>query len=174
MSLTLRGVRLAASLVLAVAALGGTAARWGSPTYDLSRAQAKAGAYNYVVVQRDAFEGAPGYALGWTDHTTRRNYVFVDRIAELPVDSRPKVARKIGMHEVGHSRWRARGHSIPDMHDWWRYIRRSAFTGYSEQKIEEDYAETYSRCKDFQTGVSYTWRNPRPTTADLPRLCAEL
>lgn len=143
-------------------------------TYDLSRAEAKAAAYNYTVVQRAAHAGAPSNALGWTDHSTRTNYVYTDRIDNLPLASQQPAARKVGMHEVGHDRWKARDAAIDDMHDWWRYIRRSAFTGYTLQSIEEDYAETYSWCKDVQAGVSYTWLSPRPTTTDLQRLCVEL
>lgn len=141
---------------------------------DLTKAQAKATAYRYTVVQTassNVSDEVPGNVLGWTDHSVRRCYVFTDRIANLPLSSRAKVARKIAMHEVGHVRWKARSRSIDDMHGWWKLVRRASFSGRTDQSIEEDYCECYSRCNDYQTGVSYTLLSPVPTSTDFKRIC---
>lgn len=147
--------------------------------YDLSKAKGKAAVYRYSVVQANTTsvsDEVPAGVLGWTDHATRRCYVFLDRIANLPAATRYRVARKIAMHEVGHVRWRARRLSlVPQgitMVDYWRFARGDDLG--SSQQVEEDYCETYSRLKDPQTGVSYSWRDPTPTGATLSGLASAL
>lgn len=140
--------------------------------YDLSKAEAKARVYSYRVVQRNAFPGAPVGTLGWTDHSTRTCYVFIDRLTSFSVSGRPKAARAVAMHEVGHARWRARLNGTPNMVNYWRYVRGGTLG--TDQQVEEDYCEVYSYCGDFQSGISYTFRSPVPTSSKIAILCTHL
>lgn len=146
--------------------------------YDLSKAAAAAAAYRYTVVQCNVTdindEADPPNSPGWTDHSTRRCYVFLDRIPPGTFTQRQAAARHVGMHEVGHVKWKARSRSISDMHGWWKLVRRASFSGESNQEIEEDYAECFSRCRDYQATTGYVTLSPHPTSTEFMRICPSL
>jgi hypothetical protein len=121
-------------------------------------AHSKAALYGYTLVIRTAHPGAPPTALGWTDHKTRTCYIYADRLWGFGFG----VWEKVALHEVGHARWHVKSRTP----GWWRSIRK--FTNApSDQRVEEDYCEVYSRTAKHFLGVGYTFQSPRPSALKM-------
>lgn len=124
---------------------------------DLTLARSRAAVYGYKVVERLAHKGAPITALGWTDHITKTCFVYNDRC-----DNVAALIRKVALHEVGHARWKVKRRTPA----YWRSIRR--FTAVlSDQRVEEDYCEVYSKSIKPEMGIGYSLRAPVPSKVKL-------
>lgn len=140
----------------------------------LDPARYRAGMYGYTLVLRNSFPEAPVNVLGWTDHETKRCYVFTDKLTIFSAIMRPRVTLKIALHEVGHARWKARSASR-NMVTYWRDVRDASLG--TSQQVEEDYCEAYSYYIWSRTniwgltpvlaGVSYSFRPPTPTVSRI-------
>lgn len=144
----------------------------------LDAARYRAGMYGYTLVLRTSFndpdDEIPGNPLGWTDHSTKRCYVFTDKFSIFSAIMRPRAICKVALHEVGHARWKARSASR-NMVTYWRDVRDASLG--TAQQVEEDYCEAYSYyiftrtniwgLTPVQAGVSYAFRSPVPSVSRI-------